>query len=348
MAALAVRDRTLDQPAAGDRPRRVATITTVEAPLIRRAQAGDSDAFGGLYERHEPPVRRYLASRLGSGHAADIDDLVAETFLTAMQRIGTFELERPGEFGNWLIGIARNKFMGWLNRPSRRETASDEPWAVASVEESAAPSAEDVALDRIEVEDALSRLTPRARRALVMQHMVGLPTAEIALALGTNKRAVWELTGQARAQLRGRMGDAGRPDSEQASTPAALPVALCACGCGVELPAERRRTQRYATARCRSRAAWQRRKEAQRRALDAPVTADPAVERVLALVRAAGDSGIDRGELSRRTRVLAARLERALGLLARRHLVSVHLEPSEGRLLVRYRAPAVSHAWRAA
>src|SRR5690349_16075418 len=108
-----------------------AAIRTLEAPLIRRAQAGDSNAVGQLYERHEGQVRRYLASRLGSGHAADIDDLVAETFLTAMQRMGAFELERPGAFGCWLIGIARNKLLNWYGHRSRREITSDEPWAAA-------------------------------------------------------------------------------------------------------------------------------------------------------------------------------------------------------------------------
>ncbi|HXM58484.1 MAG TPA: sigma-70 family RNA polymerase sigma factor [Candidatus Dormibacteraeota bacterium] len=354
MAAVALCDR---QPAV-IRTRVTAVIATLEAPLIRRAQAGDSDAFGELYSRHEGRVRHYLASRLGGGHAADIDDLVAETFLVAMQRIAVFELDRPGEFGNWLVGIARNKLMSWLHRPSRRETASDEPWAAAGTAPESS-SAEDVALDRMELAGALSRLAPRARRALVMQHAIGLPTAEIALALGTTKRSVWELTGMARAELRGQAkvcacGCGGAVPSERRyATQACYRQAiaarvLCACGCGIELPAQRRHNRRYATARCRSRAAWQRRKEAQRRFLAGSATNDPAVERVLALVQASGGNGIDRGELSRRTRVLAVRLDRALDLLARRHLVSVHLEPSEGRLLVRYRAPAASPAWRAA
>jgi DNA-directed RNA polymerase specialized sigma24 family protein len=43
-----------------------------------------------------------------------------------MQRIGACQLERPGEFGNWLVGIARNKLLNWLKRPSRPETAVDE------------------------------------------------------------------------------------------------------------------------------------------------------------------------------------------------------------------------------
>jgi RNA polymerase sigma-70 factor, ECF subfamily len=338
------------------------SIADHEAPLIWRAQAGDRDAFGELYSRHQDHVRRYLTSRL-YGRAADVEDLVAETFLAAMQRISTFQIDRPGEFGNWLVGIARNKLLGWHTRRASRETAMEEQWSSAgAIAESASP--EDVALDRLEVADALSRLTPRARRALVLQHVEDLSSAEVALALGTTKRSIWALTGWARSELRGQVrrcacgcGAAIRPERwgrdryatgscrRQAAVTA---PPLCACGCGAELPAVRPSRRRYATRTCRYRAAWRRRQEAQRRYLAGSVTADPAVEHVLAVVREAGSAGITRTELARRTRLLAARLDRAIDLLAGRWSISVVLEPCDGRLIVRYRALAGATARRAA
>jgi hypothetical protein len=70
------------------------------------------------------------------------------------------------------------------------------------------------------------------------------------------------------------------------------------------------------------------------------VTADPAVERVLAVVQAADGAGITRAELRQRTRLLTGRLDRALDLLSRRWSVSTVLVPNDGRLVVRYRAQA--------
>ena len=78
------------------------------------------------------------------------------------------------------------------------------------------------------------------------------------------------------------------------------------------------------------------------------MTADPAVDRVLAVMRAAGGSGMTRGELSRRTRLLTARLNRAIDLLTSQWLISGVLEPSDGRLVVRYRALTGATARRAA
>jgi RNA polymerase sigma factor (sigma-70 family) len=344
-----------------DRPTgRPAAIADHETPLIRRAQADDRDALGELYRRHQDQVRRFLASRL-RGRPADVEDLLAETFLVAMQRISTFQLDRPGEFGNWLVGIARNMLLRW-RQSSRHAAAVDERWSAITVSVEAA-SPEDAALDRLEVSEALSRLAPRARRALVLQHAVGLPCAEVALALGTTKRSIWALTGRARSELRGqprtcacgcgatirteRWGRDRYAGAACARRTAAAPV-LCACGCGAALPAIRPSRQRYATRSCRYRAVWRRRQDAQRRALAGPVAADPALERVLAAVRAAGVVGVTRAELGQRTRLLAARLDRALDWLTGEWQVSVVLEPSDGRLVMRYRALAEAAAGRAA
>jgi hypothetical protein len=74
----------------------------------------------------------------------------------------------------------------------------------------------------------------------------------------------------------------------------------------------------------------------------------PAVERVLAIVRAAGGAGMTRAELAQRTRLLTARLDRALDLLAARWSASGVLAPGDGRLVIRYRAAAELDERRAA
>ncbi|MEV6305784.1 RNA polymerase sigma factor [Actinoplanes sp. NPDC051861] len=58
--------------------------------------------FAALFDRHAPHIHRYLARRLGAQVA---DDLVAETFLTAFRRRGTFRPEQS-DARPWLYGIA--------------------------------------------------------------------------------------------------------------------------------------------------------------------------------------------------------------------------------------------------
>ena len=51
------------------------------------AQAGDPEAFGGLYDRYVGLVFRYAYHRLGD--RATAEDVTSETFLRALRRIGS-------------------------------------------------------------------------------------------------------------------------------------------------------------------------------------------------------------------------------------------------------------------
>ncbi|MGH1552414.1 sigma factor [Streptomyces sp. L7] len=56
--------------------------------LVERAQAGEADAFGRLYDQYSDTVYRYIYYRVGG--KATAEDLTSETFLRALRRIGTF------------------------------------------------------------------------------------------------------------------------------------------------------------------------------------------------------------------------------------------------------------------
>ncbi|NEE26189.1 RNA polymerase subunit sigma-24, partial [Streptomyces sp. SID7982] len=56
--------------------------------LVERAQAGEADAFGRLYDQYSDTVYRYIYYRVGG--KATAEDLTSETFLRALRRISTF------------------------------------------------------------------------------------------------------------------------------------------------------------------------------------------------------------------------------------------------------------------
>src|SRR4030095_2691447 len=72
--------------------------------LVRSAQGGDRDAFAELYRRHTRAVHGILLARVA---AIDVDDLVQDVFMQAMQRLTT--LNDPCAFPGWLAAIARNR-----------------------------------------------------------------------------------------------------------------------------------------------------------------------------------------------------------------------------------------------
>ncbi|MFV2019356.1 sigma factor [Micromonospora sp. LOL_023] len=79
---------------------------TVEVwELVQRAQAGESEAFGLIYDRYVDTVFRYVYFRVGNRPLAE--DITSDTFLRALRRIGGFT-RHSHDLGTWLVTIARN------------------------------------------------------------------------------------------------------------------------------------------------------------------------------------------------------------------------------------------------
>jgi RNA polymerase sigma-70 factor (ECF subfamily) len=73
--------------------------------LVRRAQDGDAEAFGCLYDHYVTMVHRYLLHRVGDRALAE--DFTSETFVRALRRIDSLTFQGR-DVGAWLVTIARN------------------------------------------------------------------------------------------------------------------------------------------------------------------------------------------------------------------------------------------------
>ena len=87
--------------------------------LVRRAQAGDAEAFGDLVERNRRAVFRAALAAVGS--ATEADDVAQEAFVTAFQKIGGFRGE--ASFRTWMLSITwrkaidrRKSLTRWMQR----------------------------------------------------------------------------------------------------------------------------------------------------------------------------------------------------------------------------------------
>src|SRR4051795_10271703 len=86
--------------------------------LVSRLAAGDDTALRELFYRHAP----WLAARLRVVlPAADVEDVLQETFLAAWRGAGGYRPEAAG--GGWLWGIARRQAALWLRRRGRARAA---------------------------------------------------------------------------------------------------------------------------------------------------------------------------------------------------------------------------------
>jgi RNA polymerase sigma-70 factor (ECF subfamily) len=87
--------------------------------LVRRAQAGDVEAFGELVERNQRAVFRAALAAVGS--PSDADDVAQEAFVTAFQKLDGFRGE--SSFKTWLLAITwrkaidrRQSLTRWMQR----------------------------------------------------------------------------------------------------------------------------------------------------------------------------------------------------------------------------------------
>ncbi|MDR2377979.1 MAG: sigma-70 family RNA polymerase sigma factor [Bifidobacteriaceae bacterium] len=160
---------------------------------------GDRAAWAEIAERHYPVVYR-VAYRL-TGNTPDAEDLAQETFLRVFRSLEGYRPE--GSFEGWLARITTNLFIDAKRREARMrvETLGDEAGEVADP-----ASAPDQLVDLTSFDDrlreALSRLSPDLRQALVMCDVEGKSYQEIADALGVRLGTVRSRLHRARAQAR--------------------------------------------------------------------------------------------------------------------------------------------------
>ncbi|MEW2634859.1 ECF subfamily RNA polymerase sigma factor, BldN family [Streptomyces sp. NPDC048389] len=155
--------------------------------LVERAQAGEADAFGRLYDQYSDTVYRYIYYRVGG--KATAEDLTSETFLRALRRISTFTWQGR-DFGAWLVTIARNLVADHFKSSRfRLEVTTGEMLDANEVERSPEDSVLE-SLSNAALLEAVRKLNPQQQECVTLRFLQGLSVAETARAMGKNEGAI--------------------------------------------------------------------------------------------------------------------------------------------------------------
>lgn len=158
-----------------------------------------NDGFRSVYDATLPDVWGFVLGRVG-GDSGVAEDIVAETYLAAAQRY------RQGDdiTIRWLIVVARRRIVDhWrtegriarrIHRLQREPTAA--PRDIADRES-----------ERERVEQALRRLKPIHRNALLMFHLEGFSVREVAEVLERSDKATESMLARARSAFRNAYED---------------------------------------------------------------------------------------------------------------------------------------------
>jgi RNA polymerase sigma-70 factor (ECF subfamily) len=166
---------------------------------IRRAQAGDVDAFELLYRQHSPRIYA-LCLRLKAGDKSDATELLQDVFIKAWRRLDTFRGDSA--FVSWLHRLAVNSMLENA-RSDQRRTARVLPMEDTSrLAGAARPSGIE---SRMDMESAIASLPKGARIAFVLHDVEGYHHQEIAEQLSVTVGTVKAQLHRARRLLRERL-----------------------------------------------------------------------------------------------------------------------------------------------
>ena len=174
--------------------------------LVRRAQQGHSEAFGGLYEAFYDKIYRYVMFK--TGDSLEAEDLTEEVFLRMLESIGSFKWQGY-PFTSWLFRIAHNRVIDYYRKSGRqKKTSLDDAMRVVGTDGVDIDRKLDVELSIKEVKDAMGGLTQLQQEVLSLRFAGGLSVAETAEAMGKKENAVKALQHAAIKKLRTLLGPA--------------------------------------------------------------------------------------------------------------------------------------------
>ncbi len=188
--------------------------------LVRRAQAGDVEAFGELVERNRRSVFRAALAAVGS--ASDADDVAQEAFVTAFQKLDGFRGE--SSFKTWLLAITwrkaidrRQSVTRWMQRmvAPARSSETGEEWNPIDRLAAGGQSQEDdlMTLDlRKRLKPLIASLPKKLRDALLLAGSGDHSYDEIGQMLRIPTGTVKWRVSEARKVLRQKMASMGYTD----------------------------------------------------------------------------------------------------------------------------------------
>lgn len=155
------------------------------AQLMRRAQAGDTQAYAELLALLTPVTRQYARGK--SGAVPWLEDVVQETLISVHRARHTYDPSRP--FAPWFYAIAAHRVIDVYRR--ERRVASREQGADVLPEPAPARRADrtgDVDMDQVRA--ALAALPARQRDIVEGLKLRDESVKELAARLGMSESAI--------------------------------------------------------------------------------------------------------------------------------------------------------------
>ena len=166
--------------------------------LVGRAQEGDAEAFGELYDHYVTMVFRYVYPRVGDRTTAE--DVTSETFVRALRRIDSLSFQGR-DVGAWLVTIARNLLLDHVKSSRYRLEVATADMRDA---DRATDGPEDEVVQRLtnqQLLDCVQQLGSEQQECIVLRFLHGFSVSETARIMGKRDGAIKALQHRAVRRL---------------------------------------------------------------------------------------------------------------------------------------------------
>lgn len=182
----------------------------VVAMLVRRCIAGDSAAWEEIVQTYNRRIYNICYRFAGSGD--DAQDLTQEVFIKMFRTLSSYDVER-GAFMTWVTTITRNLLVDHF-RKSKQDRVTESLDTAPSEHEDSMPLSEkiedkgpgaDTGVQSREarelVHNALQKLSPELREAVILRDLQDMDYRDIATVLKVPEGTVKSRINRGRAEL---------------------------------------------------------------------------------------------------------------------------------------------------
>jgi RNA polymerase sigma-70 factor (TIGR02952 family) len=172
--------------------------------LVHRAQEGDAEAFGELYDHYVTMVHRYVYHRVGD--RATAEDVTSETFVRALRRIDSLSFQGR-DVGAWLVTIARNIILDQVKSSRYRLEVTTADMRDADRATDGPEDAVVAHLTNRELLACVQQLGSEQQECIVLRFIHGLSVSETAEIMGKKDGAIKALQHRAVRRLAALLPD---------------------------------------------------------------------------------------------------------------------------------------------
>jgi len=185
-----------------------------ELDLVKRCQAGETEAFDELVTRYRTRIFAMIYNMIHNEQ--DAWDLAQDSFVKAWKSIKRFR--GRSSFYTWIYRIVMNVTIDWLRKKQVKGAGVEFDDAIQLREVNPAsktlPKADPLPYERMErtevrarIDNAITQLSPEHRAVILMKETEGMQYHEIAEALGCSIGTVMSRLFYARKKLQNLLKD---------------------------------------------------------------------------------------------------------------------------------------------